>query len=78
VSKSVSAFILSGNGVREQRCLIAKTITLQNFEQFSQKIQVFILGHRHLGEPNAAEKFKILKIPSAVVFEGKAGREQLC
>jgi hypothetical protein len=53
-------------------------MTLQKFEKFSSKIQVFIPRHRHLGEPNAAGKFKILKKPSAFVFEGKVVREQHC
>jgi hypothetical protein len=34
VSKRVSAVVFRGKTVREQRCLILKTKTLQNNEQF--------------------------------------------
>jgi hypothetical protein len=37
VSKRLAAVVFVGKSVREQRCLILKTKTLKNFEEFSSK-----------------------------------------
>ena len=42
------------------------------------RIYVYISGHRHLVEPNAAGKSKISKRLSAIVFKGKGVTEQRC
>jgi len=79
VSKILSAVIFKGKTVKEQSCLILKTKTLQNVEQFSSQKHTFKSPDTGLsGEPNDAEKSKVSKSLSAVIFKGKTVREQSC